>query len=258
MLIQMPRGSSGAEPPGTTKAECTPFEAALRRDLANAPIVAYESLIGGWSKRAFDLVVVVLTAPLWLLILLVCAGVAKLRHSTPIFVAEERIGYGGGAFNCLHLRLSPPTAVIERLHPANADSKSETILSAEGRVAKWRQALERLPQLINVLHGDMSLIGPRPLARDEVEALRTPRRYYLSTRPGVIGVGSGEGDENVGGPYKVYALSWSLWHDLVIVGRATRDLRDRGELWRPGWKLLAREHAGEAGAEKALVRRRSS
>lgn len=252
MLIQMPRGSSGGEPPKATKAECTPFEAALRRDLANAPVVAYETLIGGWAKRIFDLAVVILTAPVWLALIAAVAAVVKVRHSAPVLLGDERIGYGGDSFTCLRLRLSLPTAVIERLRPSDSPS-DEPPAEIEGRAAKWREALERLPQLINVFNGDMSLVGPRPLARDEVEALRTPRRYYLSARPGIIGIGSGEGDENVGGPYKVYALSWSLWHDLLIVWRAVRDFRDRGELWRPSWRLHLRD-TDVAG----LTRRRTS
>lgn len=252
MLVQMPRGSTtGGEPPGPTKVECTPFEAALRRDLANAPVVSYESLIGGWSKRAFDLVVTFVTAPIWLIALLIGVIIARVRHKAALFVTEERVGYGGRSFNVLRLRLSPPTAVIEVLR---ASAPPLTPI-AETRAAKWVEALERLPHLFNVLRGEMSLVGPRPLKREEVEALRTARRYYLSARPGVIGLGSGEGDdESVGGPYKVYALSWSIWHDLLIAWRAGRELRDRGELWQPALRLRFRDTPRE-GADTASRRR---
>jgi lipopolysaccharide/colanic/teichoic acid biosynthesis glycosyltransferase len=232
----------------------------LRRDLASAPIVAYESLIGGWSKRVVDIALTVISAPIWLPAMLIVAAIGKLALPGSVFVREERIGYGGGAFQLFSLRLSPPTAVIERLRPihaANGEAPSEVVPPVEGRTAKWREALERLPQLFNVLHGDMSLVGPRPLVRAEVESLRTARRYYLSARPGVLGIGSGEGDENVGGPYKVYALSWSLAHDVIIVWRALRDFRDRGELWRPSWRLRGMQKSDAHGAA-ALERRRSS
>lgn len=239
MLVQMPRGASGQEPPGPPKSECTPFEAGLRRDLANAPIVSYESLIGGSSKRAFDLVVATLTSPVWLLMLVVCTLAARIRHAGPLFVAEERIGYGSHAFKAVRLQLAPPKAVIEMLRPG---TQAATPLNAESRAAKWQRALERLPEMFNVLRGEMSLVGPRPLRRDEVDALRTARRYYLSARPGVIGLGDGDGDEeSVGGPYKIYALSWSIWHDILIASRAVRELRDRGELWRPGLRLRFRD-----------------
>jgi exopolysaccharide production protein ExoY len=257
MLVQMPRGSStGGEPPGPTKAECTPFEAALRRDLANAPVVSYESLIGGWPKRAFDLTVTFVAAPIWLLALLVGVIIARVRHKADLFVAEERVGYGGRSFKVLRLRLSPPSAVIEVLR-ASAPPLTPIAEKAETRAAKWVEALERLPNLFNVLRGEMSLVGPRPLMREEVEMLRTARRYYLSARPGVIGLGNGEADEeSVGGPYKVYALSWSIWHDILIAWRAARELRDRGELWRPGLRLRFRDTPRDA--TDSASRRRNS
>lgn len=255
MLVQMPRGSTtGGEPPGPTKAECTPFEAALRRDLANAPVVSYESLIGGWAKRAFDLIVTFVTAPIWSVALIIGAIIARARHRAAVFVAEERVGYGGRNFKALRLRLSPPSAVIEVLR-ASAPPLTPIFEKPETRIAKWAEALERLPQLFNVLRGEMSLVGPRPLKREEVEALRTARRYYLSARPGVIGLGSDEGDdESVGGPYKVYALSWSVWHDLLIAWRAARELRDRGELWQPALRLRFRDTPRD-GADPASRRR---
>ncbi len=254
MLVQMPRGSTtGGEPPGPTKAECTPFEAALRRDLANAPVVSYESLIGGWAKRAFDLVITFVTAPIWIVALLIGVIIARLRHKTALFVAEDRVGYGGRSFQLMRLRMTPPSAVIEVLRPSAPPIVP--IEKAETRAAKWLEALERLPQLLNVLRGEMSLVGPRPLKREEVETLRTARRYYLSARPGVIGLGTGEGDdESVGGPYKLYALSWSIWHDLLIAWRAGRELRDRGELWRPALRLRFRDTPRE-GSDPAPRRR---
>jgi len=232
MLVQMPRGSTtGGEPPGPTKAECTPFEAALRRDLANAPVVSYESLIGGWAKRAFDLVITFVTAPIWIVALLIGVIIARLRHKTALFVAEDRVGYGGRSFQLMRLRMTPPSAVIEVLRPSAPPIVP--IEKAETRAAKWL----------------------RPLKREEVETLRTARRYYLSARPGVIGLGTGEGDdESVGGPYKLYALSWSIWHDLLIAWRAGRELRDRGELWRPALRLRFRDTPRE-GSDPAPRRR---
>ena len=258
MLVQMPRGSTtGGEPPGPTKVECTPFEAALRRDLANAPVVSYESPIGGWPKRAFDLAVTFVTAPVWLVALLAGMIIARARHKADLFVSEERVGYGGRGFKSMRLRLSPPSAVIEVLRPS-APPITPIAEKAETRAAKWVEALERLPQLFNVLRGEMSLVGPRPLEREEVETLRTARRYYLSARPGVVGLGSGEGDEeSVGGPYKVYALSWSIWHDILIASRAARELRDRGELWQPGLRLRFRD-TPPSGVTDPASRRRNS
>jgi hypothetical protein len=129
MLIQMPRRS--ADQPGTSTAEdCTTFEAALRRDLASAPVVSYDATLGGWSKRAVDLTLTLLGAPVWAPVLAVAALVAKARHSAPVFISDERIGYGGRPFRCFSLRIDPPTAKIERLRVAGEPASAVEDLNA--------------------------------------------------------------------------------------------------------------------------------
>lgn len=238
MLIQMPRGSS--DRPGTQNAEeCSAFEAALRRDLASAPVISYDPVLGGVSKRVFDVVLATLALPVWLPALLITAAVSKLKHPAPVFLAEDRVGYGGRVFKCFALRLDPPSATIEQLHgPKQADVPANdwnSITSkAESRREKWRRALRRLPQMLNVLWGEMSLVGPSPLSQEELEPMKIGKRYYLSSRPGVVGVSTIiDASEEQASQYKVYAFSWSLMTDIVILSDALRSLRDRGELWRP-------------------------
>ncbi len=238
MLVQLPRGS--ADHSGTQKAEeCNAFEAALRRDLASAPVISYDPVLGGSTKRVFDLVLTLLGAPVWLPALLIAAAVSKIKHPAPVFQAEERVGYGGRVFKCFKLRLEPPSATIAHLRaPKDSDTPANdwnAIASkAESRREKWRRAFERLPQLFNVLGGEMSLVGPSPLAQDELEPMKVGKRYYLSSRPGVVGISTiVDAGEEQASQYKIYAFSWSLMTDLVILSDALRSLRDRGELWRP-------------------------
>lgn len=237
MLIQMPRGSK--DRPGTQNAEeCSAFEAALRRDLASAPVISYDPVLGGVTKRFFDFVITLLGAPVWLPALLIAAAWSKLRHPAPVFQAHERVGYGGRAFMCYSLRILPPSATISQLHAKEGDVPANdwnSIASkAETRREKWRRAIERLPRLFNVLGGEMSLVGPSPLSQDELEPMKTGKRYYLSARPGVVGVSTiVDADEEQASQYKIYAFSWSLMTDIVILSDALRGLRDRGELWRP-------------------------
>jgi exopolysaccharide production protein ExoY len=238
MLIQMPRGST--DQPGTQNAEeCSAFEAALRRDLASAPVISYDPVLGGWIKRTFDFTLTLITSPVWIVALLIAAAASKLKHPAPVFQADERIGYGGRVFKCFKLRLEPPSATIAHLHaPKEADVPANdwnAITSkAETRREKWRRAFERLPQLFNVLRGEMSLVGPSPLSHAQLEPMKTGKRYYLSSRPGVVGISTiVDADEEEASQYKIYAFSWSLLTDLVILSDALRSLRDRGELWRP-------------------------
>jgi hypothetical protein len=116
MLVQLPRGASGA-PKASTDEECSAFEAALRRDLASAPVISYDQVLGGWAKRTIDLILATLTAPVWAPAVLLAAAWSKARHSAPVFTPVERIGYGGRTFACYRLRIAPPSAVIEHLHP---------------------------------------------------------------------------------------------------------------------------------------------
>jgi exopolysaccharide production protein ExoY len=234
MLVKMPRGPVDENRAGVRE-ECDPFEAALRRDLASTPVISYESTIGGWPKRAFDIVLTTLTAPVWLVLMLSAGVAAKLRHREPVFYADERVGYGGHAFQCFHLRLDPPVADVLVLHPeAPANDLTAISQRAEDQRAKWRHALERLPQLFNVLRGEMSLVGPAPLPRGEVEPLKTAKRYYLSARPGVVGVSGlvGESEERAA-QYKIYSLCWSIVTDVSLLLTASLSLHKRGELWRP-------------------------
>jgi len=237
MLIQMPRGSS--DQPGTQNAEdCSAFEAALRRDLASAPVISYDPVLGGWSKRAFDVSLTVLALPLWLPAMLIAAAWSKIKHPAPVFCAHERIGYGGRAFRCYTLRLEPPTAQIAHLHgpgeEAPANDWNAIASRAETRREKWRRTFERLPLMFSVLNGHMSLVGPSPLSQEQLDPMKTGKRYYLSARPGVVGISTiVDADEEQASQYKIYAFSWSLMTDIVILSDALRGLRDRGELWRP-------------------------
>lgn len=258
MLIQFPH-NAGDQPNAQNSTDCDAFEAALRRDLQSAPVVLCGAMIGGWGKRAVDLTLALLTAPLWLPVMLIAAGVAKLSHKAQVFQSFERIGYGGRPFRYLRLRMKPPMAKIERLHPAEGDVEpandlTEIAAHAETRRAKWRRLLERLPQFLNVIKGDMALVGPSPLSRAQVEPLKTAKRYYLSARPGLIGLTAIADDaEEEASQYKIYAMSWSFTMELLIMWDAMRSLRNRGELWRPGMKLPGRE-----GAPAVIVRRRST
>ena len=253
MLVQLPRGSSRA-PKASPDGECSAFEAALRRDLASAPVISYDPVLGGWSKRAIDLALTVISAPVWAPAMLIAALWAKARHPAPVFLTEERIGYGGQVFACHRLRVTPPSATIERLHPqagdvAPANDWGQIASRAETWEAKWRRLFERLPQLLNVLRGEMSLVGPAPLSAEELDPLKTSKRYYLSARPGVIGIASiADADAEDPGHYKIYALSWSLTADFLILWDALRGLRQKGELWKPSFKL-------KRGAVKTVRRR---
>ena len=86
--------------------------------------------------------------------------------------------------------------------------------------SKVQTAWEHVPLLWNVLRGDLSLVGPAPLVREDLDRLRGAKRHYFSARPGLFDVQAavGEGDAR----YKAYALSWTLTDDAAILWDAIR------------------------------------
>lgn len=232
MLIQLPSGSTDQPGPQNAEDKTTAFEAGLRSDLASSSIVSYDSMLGGWSKRVVELTLTIVTAPIWAPIMLAAAGFAKLRNGAPAFISRERIGYGGRAFNCYSLQVVRPA-------PKEETDQSPVANDTSGRIArrgKWRRVFERLPQLFNVIRGEMALIGPAPLTREQLEPMRSARRYYLSARPGVIDTSTIIGGSDDPSQYKIYAMSWALLTDALIMWDAVRSLFDRSdELWKPSF-----------------------
>jgi undecaprenyl-phosphate galactose phosphotransferase len=96
-------------------------------------------------------------------------------------------------------------------------------ITAVGRFLR-RWSLDELPQVINVLRGDMSLIGPRPVIEPEVSMYRSLQNYYLAVIPGLSGLWQVSGRSNVSFAARAeldahYVRNWSLWEDFVILLR---------------------------------------
>ena len=149
------------------------------------------------SRRAGDVVgaslLLVLSSPL----LLVSAAVVLLGSGRPIFFGHTRLGRGGKAFKCLKLRTMRNGA--EGHLEEDPELKERYIrngfklpLDEDPRitpVGRWlrRSYVDELPQLINVLRGDMSLVGPRPVVQEELAEFGDDAQELLSHRPGIFG-----------------------------------------------------------------------
>ena len=185
-----------------------------------------------YVKRAFDLVLasllLVFLGPLFLLL---CACVAT--SGRPIFFAHTRIGRHGRPFRCLKFRTMTPDAerrlaeILERDPRAAAEWQLTRKLKDDPRVTKIgrflrRTSLDELPQLINVIRGEMSLVGPRPVTAEEVEAYGEHRDCYLQSRPGITGLWQVSGRNQLDFRRRVhldafYVQNWSLLRDIVIL-----------------------------------------
>ncbi|RVU15951.1 sugar transferase [Methylobacterium oryzihabitans] len=183
-------------------------------------------------KRAVDVVgALVLLALLWPLF--VAVAVLVSLDGGPVFYGHRRVGRGGRAFDCLKFRTMIPGAaecLREYLsyHPAaSVEWHASQKLARDPRVTPVgaflrRSSLDELPQLVNVLRGEMSLVGPRPVTRSEMEHYGPVAALYASVPPGMTGLWQVSGRSDVGYAARValdqqYVERWSLLHDLAIL-----------------------------------------
>lgn len=192
-------------------------------------------------KRAMDvcgsLAALIALAPVFLVI----AAAIKLTSDGPIFFRQQRIGQYGVPFTFLKFRsmrvnndASAHKEYVRQLIAGQADSKATGNgtgiykLTNDNRITKIgafirRTSLDELPQFINVLRGEMSLVGPRPAIGYEVEAYDTwHRRRILEAKPGITGLWQVEGRSRVKFDDMVrldlrYANNWSPWMDVKIL-----------------------------------------
>jgi undecaprenyl-phosphate galactose phosphotransferase len=200
----------------------------------------YNNLARPWPrrlKRAFDLVVggllFLLVAPLFALLSWQVA-----RTGRPVFYRHRRIGKGGREFACLKFRTMVPDA--EAVLAAHLAARPEALLQWERdhklkddpritRIGAWlrRTSLDELPQLINVLRGEMSLVGPRPVVAAELARYGDNIVYYVESTPGLTGLWQVSGRNDLDYRRRVhldcwYVKNWSLWCDLIILLKTPR------------------------------------
>lgn len=162
---------------------------------------------GNFTKRVFDIFGASALLLVLLPIFLVVACVV-LSDGGSAFFGHPRVGRGGRSFRCLKFRSMVPKAdvVLAELLATDADAreewnrdfklKNDVRITAVGRFLR-KTSLDELPQLWNVLRGDMSLVGPRPIVTKELERYGADAHYYLSVRPGLTGLWQVSGRNNV-------------------------------------------------------------
>jgi lipopolysaccharide/colanic/teichoic acid biosynthesis glycosyltransferase len=182
-------------------------------------------------KRAFDATLagagLILSSPLWL----VFAALIKLEDGGPIFFAQDRVGIGGRPFDALKFRSMRPDA--EALTGAIQAAEHDPRVTRVGRFMR-ATAMDELPQLWNILRGDMSFVGPRALRPGEIEAGADGRltrledvpgfEHRIKVRPGLTGLAQVYAPRDVPRRQKfrydrlyVRRRSWSLDLRLILL-----------------------------------------
>lgn len=183
-------------------------------------------------KRSFDVCVAGLALVVLCPFMVLLALLVRLDGG-PAFFRQQRPGLHGRLFTCFKFRSMVPHAdeALKRHLAENAEASAEyekyRKLRHDPRVTRLgtflrRYSLDELPQLINVLRGDMSLVGPRPILVSEKSLYSHDIAHYYKVRPGITGLWQVSGRNKVSFAKRVqmeswYVRNWSLWHDIAIL-----------------------------------------
>ncbi|MBS0189836.1 MAG: undecaprenyl-phosphate galactose phosphotransferase WbaP [Planctomycetes bacterium] len=183
-------------------------------------------------KRGLDLLALTVLLPLFLPVLLVLAIAIRIDSRGPVFVKLRRVGYSGRLFNQLKFR----TMVVDSDRVLRETLAGNPELAAEWertqklkddprltRVGRWlrRTSIDELPQILNVLVGQMSLVGPRPITTGETARYAELVSLYTKVVPGLTGLWQVSGRNELDYEQRVqldayYVRNWSVWLDLYI------------------------------------------
>ncbi|WP_241569960.1 undecaprenyl-phosphate galactose phosphotransferase WbaP [Rosenbergiella collisarenosi] len=183
-------------------------------------------------KRSFDifasLLIIIMLSP----ILLFISRKVK-KDGGPAIYGHERIGKHGIPFKCLKFRSMSVNSkqlladLLAKDPQAKAEWDETFKLKNDPRITKIghllrRTSMDELPQLFNVLKGEMSLVGPRPIIHEELERYHDQVDYYLMSKPGMTGLWQVSGRSDVDYETRVYfdawyVKNWSMWNDIAIL-----------------------------------------
>lgn len=181
-------------------------------------------------KRGLDVVVSGLALALFALPMALIAAAIKLTSKGPVFYKQQRVGQDGYMFELVKFRTMVENAeeltlglMAHSADPNWLDLEEDPRVTSVGRFLR-HTSLDELPQLWNVLKGEMSLVGPRPLSRRDDVNVRGWQRHRLDLIPGITGYWQILGRNNI--PFEemleidyAYVASWSLWYDVKILLR---------------------------------------
>jgi len=222
--------------PSLTESIALPDGVGWLRETVSAGTPASEPRpVGGAPKRLMDVAIASVALVLASPVMVAVAACTLATGGGPIIFAHRRIGFSGKPFYCYKFRTMRPDAAqaLERYLADNPEAAREwrerkklkhdprvTLLGKLLRVS----SLDELPQFVNVLRGEMSCIGPRPVVADELQLYGGSAADYLSARPGITGLWQVSGRNSIGYADRVlldsqYVRDWSLRRDLMILLR---------------------------------------
>ncbi|PVX42960.1 undecaprenyl-phosphate galactose phosphotransferase [Pasteurella langaaensis DSM 22999] len=193
-------------------------------------------------KRTMDIIgslgIIIALSPVLLMLYFIIK-----KDGGPAIYGHPRIGRNGKIFKCLKFRSMVVNSkeVLEELLARDPEAKAEWEkdfkLKNDPRITKIgafirKTSLDELPQLFNVLKGEMSLVGPRPIVKEELERYQSDVDYYLMAKPGMTGLWQVSGRNDVDYDTRVYfdawyVKNWSLWNDVAILFKTVNVVLNR-------------------------------
>jgi Undecaprenyl-phosphate galactose phosphotransferase WbaP len=187
------------------------------------------------AKRAIDLLFCFALLPLVLPLVAVIALLIAVESGFPVFYSQKRLGQDGRTFHIWKFRTMVRNAaqVLERSLAANPELKKEWAenqklrndprITRIGKVLR-KASLDELPQLWNVLKGEMSLVGPRPIVHEEIAKYKEAYPLYTKTIPGLTGLWQVSGRNHTTYAERItydsyYVRNWSFWMDIYLLAR---------------------------------------
>jgi Undecaprenyl-phosphate galactose phosphotransferase WbaP len=218
--------------------------AVVARDLAGTFGVEINyALLNPWAqrvKRILDVVATLTGGILILPLILSLCLLVRIESRGPVFYKDERMGRDGRLFSCVKFRTMVPNAenLLQRMLADDEEMRHEYLkyhkLRDDPRVTRVgrflrKTSLDELPQLWNVLRGEMSLVGPRPYLPRESEDIGTTQKEILRVTPGITGPWQVAGRNYTSFGERVrmdadYVRDWSVWLDIVLLVSTLRSL----------------------------------
>jgi len=194
--------------------------------------------VGGYLKRIFDICGAAAALVFLLPLLVLLAAIIKASDRGPILFRHKRVGRDGVPFSCLKFRtmVVDSDQTLKRYLVANSEAareweqtqklKNDPRITPLGAILRASSA-DELPQLFNILRGDMSFVGPRPIVTAEISKYGTHIDAYLRARPGLTGAWQVSGRNDVSYETRValdreYVENWTFRRDVAILVKTVR------------------------------------
>ena len=189
-------------------------------------------------KRVFDIIIGIIAFPIVLLLIIIFGPIIWFEDKGPIFYAGKRTGLKGKPFGMIKFRSMKVNAPDLRLADGSTyNAEDDPRVTRIGKFLR-KTSLDEIPQFLNVLIGDMSLIGPRPDTTKSLHCYPEEERFFLQVRPGITGYSQAYFRNSVDGKQKAindmyYAQNICFWLDVKIFFKTIATVFKRENTYKP-------------------------